>query len=105
MIPAVSDPIDIIADITPPPEGSFWLPDGLRDLLETLGAWGVLILSVVIGTLILILELKLLSAFGEIKNNAARAIFVILFLALFVYLDYLAVNFVITTINGLGGLV
>lgn len=105
VIPAVSDPIDIIADITPPPEGSFWLPDGLRDLLETLGAWGVLILSVVIGTLILILELKLLSAFGEIKNNAARAIFVILFLALFVYLDYLAVNFVITTINGLGGLV
>ena len=105
VIPAVSSPIDIIADITSPPEESFWLFDGLNDILNKLGAWGVLVLSVVIGTLILILELKLLSAFGEIKNNAARAIFVILFLALFVYLDYLAVNFVITTINGLGGLV
>lgn len=110
VIPAVNSPIDVIADITLPADNSFWLwwdsvKDWLSGLLEKLGAWGVLILSVVIGTLILILELKLLSAFGEIKNNAARAIFVILFLALFAFLDYMAVNFVIETINGLGGLV
>lgn len=103
MIPAVSDPIDIIADITPPVDVSWQL--WLNDILNKLGAWGVLVLSVVIGMLILILELKLLSAFGETKNNAVGAIFVILFLALFAFLDYMAVNFVIETINGLGGLV
>lgn len=105
VIPAVSDPIDVIADITPPPEGSFWLPDGLRDLLETLGAWGVLVLSIIIGIILLIIELKILETVGKIKNTALRVIFIIALLALFAYLDYLAVNFVITTINGLGGLV
>jgi len=109
VIPAVSSPTDIIADVTPPPEESFWIWEAIKDwfggLLETLGAWGVLVLSIIIGIILLIIELKILETVGKIKNTALRVIFIIALLALFVYLDYLAVNFVITTINGLGGLV
>ena len=132
VIPAVSSPTDIIADITSPPEESFWLFDGLNDVWNwikqlfsniwntiknffnsifrgigrDLGAWGVLILSIIIGVLILAAELKILElVITKIQNKPLRIIAIILFLALFAFLDYMAVNFVIETINGLGGLV
>ena len=115
VIPAVSSPIDIIADITPPPEESFWLFDAMKDffnsiwewlerLFEKIGAWGMLILSIIIGLVILIIELKILEALGKINNTALRIILIIAFLAAFAYLDYLAVTFAIRTIGGLGGL-
>lgn len=110
VIPAVSSPIDVIADITLPPKSSFWswldtVKDWLKNLLETLGAWGMLIISIIIGCVILIIELKILEAFGEIGNKVLRIIFIIALLALFVWLDYMAVNYAITVINGLGGLI
>lgn len=109
VIPAVSSPIDIIADINPPPEESFWIWDNIKNwfsgLFETLGAWGVLILSIIFGLIILIVELKILQGIGNIKNTAIRVVLILGFMALFVWLDYMAVNYVITVINGLGGLV
>lgn len=132
VIPAVSSPMDITGDVISPPEESFWLTDilndtwngiknlfsGIWDAIKNffnslfggigsgLGAWGMLILSIIVGILILIAELKILElVITKIHNKPLRIIALILFIALFVFLDYLAVNFVITTINGLGGLV
>ena len=65
----------------------------------------MLILSIIIGLIILIIELKILDlVIQHVENKALKIIFVILLLALFVWLDYLAVDFVIQTIEGLGGL-
>lgn len=105
VIPAVSSPIDVIADINPPPEESFWLLDAIKDFLNSLGAWGMLIISIIIGCVILIIELKILQGVGSIKNTVIRIILMLALLALFVWLDYMAVNYAITVINGLGGLI
>lgn len=65
----------------------------------------MLILSIIIGLIILIIELKILDLIlRHVENKALKIIFVILLLALFMWLDYLAVDFVIQTIEGLGGL-
>lgn len=106
VIPAVSSPIDIINDVTGPMQGGDnGCAQGCTNFFNTIGAWGVLILSIIIGLIILIIELKILDLIIQhVENKALKIIFVILLLALFVWLDYLAVNFVIQTINGLGGL-
>ena len=108
VIPAVSSPIDIINDVTPPVDETFWIWDAIKDwfgnLFQTLGAWGTLILSIIIGLVILIVEFKIFDLILQAKTTAIKVILFIAFLALFVWLDYLAVDFVIQTIEGLGGL-
>lgn len=108
VIPAVSSPIDIINDVTPPVDETFWIWDAIKDwfgnLFQTLGAWGTLILSIIIGLVILIVEFKIFDLILQAKTTAIKVILFIAFLTLFVWLDYLAVDFVIQTIEGLGGL-
>ncbi len=106
VIPAASSPIDIINDVTGPMQGGDnGCAQGCTNFFNTIGAWGVLILSIIIGLIILIIELKILDlVIQHVENKALKIIFVILLLALFVWLDYLAVDFVIQTIEGLGGL-
>lgn len=101
VIPAASSPIDVINDVTGPTnDGS----SGCMNFLNMIGAWGVLILSIIIGLVILIIEFKIFDLILKIQTKAVRIIVFILILALFIYLDYLAVDFVIQTIEGLGGL-
>ena len=51
VIPVTQDPIDIINGITPPNNGSFG--NVLSNLIQTIGAWGVLIVAIIAGAIIL----------------------------------------------------
>ena len=105
VIPAVSSPIDIINDVTGSTnDKNPDCTDLLKRIFQALGAWGTLILSIIIGLVILIVEFKIFDLILQAKTTAIKVIFFIAFLALFVWLDYLAVDFVIQTIEGLGGL-
>ena len=105
VIPAVSSPIDIINDVTGSTnDKNPDCTDLLKRIFQALGAWGTLILSIIIGLVILIIEFKIFDLILQAKTTAIKVIFFIAFLALFVWLDYLAVDFVIQTIEGLGGL-
>ena len=105
VIPAVSSPIDVINDVTGSTnDKNPDCTDLLKRIFQALGAWGVLILSIIIGLVILIIEFKIFDLILKIQTKAVRIIVFILIFALFIYLDYLAVNFVIQTIDGLGGL-
>ena len=105
VIPAVSSPIDVINDVTGSTnDKNPDCTDLFKRIFQALGAWGVLILSIIIGLVILIIEFKIFDLILKIQTKAVRIIVFILILALFIYLDYLAVNFVIQTNDGLGGL-
>ena len=105
VIPAVSSPIDIINDVTGSTnDKNPDCTDLLKRIFQALGAWGTLILSIIIGLVILIVEFKIFDLILQAKTTAIKVILFIAFLALFVWLDYLAVDFVIQTIEGLGGL-
>lgn len=100
VIPAVSSPIDIINDITGPTnDGS-----GCMNFLNKIGAWGVLIISIIIGLVLLIIEFKFLDMGLRIQTTALKVITVILLLAAFIFVDYMGVKFAIDLINKLGGL-
>lgn len=109
IIPAVSSPIDIINDITPPVENSGCngcdnFLNFLKNLLNKIGAWGVLIISIIIGLVLLIIEFKFLDMGLRIQTTALKVITVILLLAAFIFVDYMGVKFAIDLINKLGGL-
>lgn len=98
VIPVVQDPVDIVNGITEFPESENWWDR----LLEVIGAWGVLILGV-IGTVILaFLIIKVIGAFMP-GGIIAKVIMLIIVAGLGV-LGYIFIDWVITTIYSLGGL-
>ena len=105
VIPAAASPIDIINDVTGPTyDGNNGCTDFLENIFNQIGAWGVLILSIIIGLVLLIIEFKLLDMSSRIQTTALKVITVILLLAAFIFVDYSGVKFVIELINKLGGL-
>lgn len=96
IIPVVASPIDMVDDITPP-----YYPPTAGDRLA---AWGIFIVSIIVGALLLWIMFTILRAVNSIGNAGFKLIFILLVLAGFAFIGYYGVTWVIRTINGLGGL-
>lgn len=109
VIPVVSDPIDIINDITPQPKGepnNWWdkILDFLKSLGRFLGAWIVLIVGVVAILFAIRAILKLLAIITNINNAALQLALTIAVIVAAVVAGIFVVKWWIELIIAMGGL-
>lgn len=100
VIPVVHDPINIINEITKTPS---W-DNGDHAWYETLLAWIITVVALVVGLILLVITIKILKMALNINNVIIKLILFIPLLIGAVLLFGYGINWVVTTINSLGGL-
>ena len=101
VVPVVSDPIDIVNPVNPPKDlGN----DTLNQILQAIGAWGTLILLIVVALVLLYVAGKLLELFKSIPNKIISGILVILLIVGLILAFYYGISWGIDVITDLGGL-
>lgn len=100
VIPVVHDPINIINEITKTPS---W-DNGDHAWYETLLAWVILAIAIIVGAILLVITTKILGMALNINNVIIKLILFIPLLIGAVLLFGYGINWVVTTINSLGGL-
>ena len=93
-------PKDVFNDLTKTPEPKSWW----QRLLELLGAWGVLILSIVISIVTLMFALKLMNGALNINSITLKIIVLLLIVGAVIVIGYFGTNLAVNTISNLGGL-
>ncbi len=93
-VPVVSDPIDIIPELTPP----VYMTDGGNTFLQVLFS----ILTAVLSIFIIILEIKILIKMFKSKKTWVKVVAIILLIA-FIVVDFLAIRWAITYIQNFSG--